>query len=82
MACESTAGPNRACPPHFAVEIETQVATALRSTHPDVRVLHMSGHAFDVLERRGIDPSAWTVLRKPVSAREMAQHVRVLLDGV
>jgi signal transduction histidine kinase len=57
------------------------LATALRSTHPAAKVLYMSGHAFDALERRGIDPSAWTVLRKPFSASEMARHVRFVLDG-
>ncbi len=57
------------------------LAAALRLTHPDVKVLYMSGHEFDVLERRGIDPSAWTVLRKPFSATEMARQVRSVLDG-
>lgn len=57
------------------------LAAKVRERNPRAKVLYMSGHAFDVLERRGIDPSSLTVLRKPFSAAEMARHVRFVLDG-
>ncbi len=52
-----------------------------RELHPAIRFLFMSGHAFDVLERRGIDAGRVSVLRKPFSASELARHVRAVLDG-
>jgi signal transduction histidine kinase len=57
------------------------LAAKILDGYPGAKVLYMSGHAFDVLERRGIDPSSLTVLRKPFSAAEMARHVRFVLDG-
>ncbi len=57
------------------------LAAKVRERNPQAKVLYMSGHAFDMLERRGIDPSSLTVLRKPFSAAELARHVRFVLDG-
>ena len=57
------------------------LAARVREKHPDVKVLFMSGHAFDALERRGVDPSKLNVLRKPFSAVELARNVREVLDA-
>ena len=57
------------------------LASKLREKYPTIKVSFMSGHAFDALERRGINPSTLKLLRKPFSASELAHHLRKVLDG-
>jgi hypothetical protein len=54
------------------------VADSLRATRPDLRVLYVSGHTDEALERAGgqIKP----LLRKAFSPSELEDEVRRVLD--
>jgi signal transduction histidine kinase len=58
-----------------------QLADVICAARPSCRVLFLSGHARDEMIRRGIVDSPHTFLQKPFTVHELAQQVRVVLDG-
>jgi CheY-like chemotaxis protein len=58
-----------------------EVAERLKVVHVEARILFVSGYSIDELVRLGVDPSAVNVLKKPFSALELAERVRVALDA-
>jgi DNA-binding NarL/FixJ family response regulator len=59
----------------------TLLAPRIRETHPEIRVLYMSGHSDDRLARHTAPVQRNAVLRKPFSAVEMLNAVRAALDA-
>jgi DNA-binding NarL/FixJ family response regulator len=59
----------------------TLLAPRIRETHPEIRVLYMSGHSDDCLARHTAPVLRNAVLRKPFSAVEMLNAVRAALDA-
>lgn len=57
------------------------LASRLRARLPHMRVLLMSGHAADVLEREGMTSAALHLLEKPFSDSSLTRAVREALDG-
>jgi len=57
------------------------VARAVRSDWPGVKVLLASGYAEDVLREEGADAALLKILRKPYNRRELARAVREALDA-
>jgi two-component system cell cycle sensor histidine kinase/response regulator CckA len=55
------------------------LARRLAAERPEMRVLFMSGHGFDVAARRGLLEDA-TLLEKPFNTETLAVHVRRALD--
>ena len=56
------------------------VAERVRQTHPDVRVLFVSGYTDDAVIRHGILQEGVNFLQKPFSAAALAIKVRQVLD--
>jgi PAS domain S-box-containing protein len=56
------------------------VAERLRVMHPGMKVLYMSGYAYDVAARHGVTLGRLTFLQKPFSSLELARQVRQVLD--
>jgi PAS domain S-box-containing protein len=52
----------------------------LRTKHPALRCLYMSGHADDLLGERGFLERGTHLLRKPFTITTLARHVRDVLD--
>ncbi|MBK7578907.1 MAG: PAS domain S-box protein [Myxococcales bacterium] len=59
----------------------SELAERLTLTRPEIKVLYMSGHADDALFQHGVATSGTHLINKPFSPVELAQRVRVLLDG-
>ncbi len=57
-----------------------EVAKHLAPSHPEMRVLYMSGHAQDTLARYGVLEGHSLYLQKPFTAEGLASIVRELLD--
>jgi two-component system cell cycle sensor histidine kinase/response regulator CckA len=57
-----------------------ELAEALRVLHPALRVLYVSGHSEDLVERTGLVDDHSHFLAKPFSARALGMAVRTLLD--
>lgn len=57
-----------------------EVSEALKKVRPDLRVLFTSGYAADVINRKVLREEGLYLLQKPVSATELLQKVRELLD--
>lgn len=57
-----------------------QVAEALVASHPDLKVLFVSGYTDDAMIRRGILSAGSAFLQKPFTAHQLAAKVRELLD--
>ena len=53
----------------------------LRASHPDLRVLYMSGYADDTIVRQGILVEGTPFIQKPFSPRSLASKVREVLDA-
>jgi two-component system cell cycle sensor histidine kinase/response regulator CckA len=53
----------------------------LRATHPELRVLFMSGYTEEAVARHGVLDPARDFLGKPFTAAELARRVRARLDG-
>jgi PAS domain S-box-containing protein len=58
-----------------------ELAAVLRSKHPGLRVLYVSGYAGDEMIQRGLLGTDEAFLAKPFSADDLARRVRSLLDG-
>jgi two-component system, cell cycle sensor histidine kinase and response regulator CckA len=57
-----------------------EVAEALAKTHPDVRVLFVSGYIDDAIVRHGVVEGAHSFLQKPFLPATLATKVREILD--
>jgi PAS domain S-box-containing protein len=58
-----------------------QVADAMRHDHPGLRVLYMSGYAYDVIAKAGVLDPGIEILRKPFLASRLQERVRRALDS-
>jgi two-component system, cell cycle sensor histidine kinase and response regulator CckA len=58
-----------------------QVYDKLRTIHPDLKVLFVSGYTADVIAHRGILEEGVQLLPKPFSVQALAKKVRELLAG-
>jgi PAS domain S-box-containing protein len=58
-----------------------QVAEALITRYPEMKVLYMSGYTDDVVVRHGILDGKSAFLQKPYTPRALAQKVRDVLDS-
>ncbi len=56
------------------------MAARLRRSHPDLRVLFVSGYTDDAILRQGIASDTAEFLRKPYSLAELVRSVRRILD--
>jgi two-component system, cell cycle sensor histidine kinase and response regulator CckA len=59
----------------------SQLAQHLRGSHPDTKVLFMSGYTDDAVVRRGIIEAHTAFLQKPFTPHALIQKVRDVLDG-
>ena len=55
--------------------------TRLVETHPESKVLYMSGYDDRAIVRQGVLETGVAFLQKPFSADQMARKVREVLDG-
>lgn len=58
-----------------------QLAAAVRTVHPEARVLFMSGYTDDAIIHHGVGVQHITFLGKPFSASDVLQKVRAILDA-
>jgi PAS domain S-box-containing protein len=58
-----------------------EVAAQLTSTHPDIRVIYMSGYAADIIKRHGISDGQRLFLQKPFTPASLLANVRAALEG-
>jgi signal transduction histidine kinase/CheY-like chemotaxis protein len=56
------------------------LAARIRSTHPETRVLYVSGYASEAFSRRGIELPGSALLKKPFTPNLLACRVREILD--
>jgi two-component system, cell cycle sensor histidine kinase and response regulator CckA len=56
------------------------LAKRLTARHPNLRVLYMSGYAYDVFAEGGKLEEGVSFLQKPFTPRALAQRVRETLD--
>jgi two-component system cell cycle sensor histidine kinase/response regulator CckA len=57
------------------------LAERLRASRPDVRVLFVSGHSDEAIERHGVLAPESAFLQKPIVPDALARMVRDILDG-
>jgi FixJ family two-component response regulator len=58
-----------------------ELAAALARTHPEVRLLYMSGYAGEAIRHRGALPEGAVIIQKPFSAQTLATRIREVLDA-
>jgi PAS domain S-box-containing protein len=58
-----------------------ELATRIRTVHPTIRVLLVSGYSADAVARHGVDGAAPSFLQKPFTGNQLAKKVRDLLDA-
>jgi PAS domain S-box-containing protein len=58
-----------------------EVATRLSATHPDMKVLYISGYTDDSIFRDGVLEGGMAFLQKPFNLKTLAQKIREVLDG-
>ncbi len=58
-----------------------ELAQRLRSTHPGIGVVYLSGYTADAIARHGILEPGVHFLQKPFMIKELAEKVREALDG-
>jgi hypothetical protein len=56
-----------------------ELATRIRTVHPAIRVLLVSGYSADAVARHGVNGAAPSFLQKPFSGQELAKKVRDVL---
>jgi PAS domain S-box-containing protein len=59
-----------------------EIAQALTSIRPDMKVIYMSGYTDDVMLQHGVRNSQVAFLSKPFTTEELASKVREVLDRV
>jgi len=57
-----------------------EVADSVRTLHPEVKVVFMSGYTSDVLLRHGLSRMKGSFLRKPFTLEALTQKVREVLE--
>ena len=57
-----------------------ELAQELRRTHPETKVLYISGYPEDDVERRGVFESETAFMAKPFTSTALARRVREVLD--
>lgn len=57
-----------------------QLADEIRNTHPELKVLFMSGYTDDAIVRYGVSHSTHAFIQKPFTPQGLAQKVREVLD--
>jgi len=58
-----------------------ELATRIRTVHPSIRVLLVSGYSADAVARHGVDGAAPSFLQKPFTGNQLAKKVRELLSA-
>ena len=58
-----------------------ELGDALRTSHPTVPVIYMSGYPGEEMRRRGLVPGEAAFLAKPFSPNELVSKVRGVLGG-
>jgi two-component system, cell cycle sensor histidine kinase and response regulator CckA len=58
-----------------------ELATRIRTVHPSIRVLLVSGYSADAVARHGVDGAAPSFLQKPFTGRQLAKKVREVLGA-
>jgi two-component system, cell cycle sensor histidine kinase and response regulator CckA len=58
-----------------------ELATRIRTVHPTIRVLLVSGYSADAVARHGVDGAAPSFLQKPFTGNELARKVREVLEA-
>lgn len=53
----------------------------IRSMHPGIKVLYMSGYAADLIARHGLDEDSRNFLAKPFTLAELSRAVRTTIDN-
>jgi len=64
--------------PHMTV---LQLEGQIRSLRPDIKVLCISGHAREALDRQGILAPSTAFLQKPFTPDVLLEKVREMLEG-
>jgi PAS domain S-box-containing protein len=58
-----------------------ELATRIRTVHPKIRVLLVSGYSADAVARHGVDGAAPSFLQKPFTGNQLAKKVREVLGA-
>jgi two-component system, cell cycle sensor histidine kinase and response regulator CckA len=58
-----------------------ELATRIRTVHPAIRVLLVSGYSADAVARHGVDGAAPSFLQKPFTGNQLAKKVREVLGA-
>ena len=58
-----------------------ELATRIRTVHPAIRVLLVSGYSADAVGRHGVDGTAPSFLQKPFTGNQLAKRVRDVLSA-
>jgi two-component system cell cycle sensor histidine kinase/response regulator CckA len=58
-----------------------ELATRIRTVHPTIRVLLVSGYSVDAVARHGVDGAAPAFLQKPFTGNQLARKVREVLEA-
>jgi PAS domain S-box-containing protein len=58
-----------------------ELATRIRTVHPDIRVLFVSGYSADAIARHGVNGAAPSFLQKPFTGNQLAAKVRDLMPA-
>jgi DNA-binding NtrC family response regulator len=59
-----------------------ELATRIRTVHPTIRVLLVSGYSADAVARHGVDGAAPSFLQKPFTGNALGKKVREVLEAV
>jgi CheY-like chemotaxis protein len=58
-----------------------ELATRIRTVHPAIRVLLVSGYSADAVARHGVNGAAPSFLQKPFTGRQLGTKVREVLSA-
>jgi two-component SAPR family response regulator len=58
-----------------------EMAQQLEDSHPEVKILYMSGYTDDAVKRHDVFDSGTAFLQKPASSEVLLRKIRYLLDG-
>jgi two-component system, cell cycle sensor histidine kinase and response regulator CckA len=57
-----------------------EVCEAVKSVRPDVDILFLSGHSFEILRNKGLQDAEIAFMSKPVSPLDLLEKIRDILD--